>query len=249
MVMENFLPVLDGDREAAGKAAHRLFRKFSAKLVDLWRVESGVPVTEWLTHSPELDIIRTARERGYGVLFITLHLGNWEHGGLLLNQLGIPLTVLTLAEPDDGLTDLRIALRRRCGVETLIIGQDSFAFVEVIKRLQAGEALAISLDRPVTRGGVPIEFFGKTFDAPVAAAELARASGCALVGVTLVRRPNGYAVKVLPEFAYDRRELGSREARQALTQKILRAFEPEIRKDIDQWYQFVPIWPAKNPKP
>ena len=243
MVVENFVPVLGGDREAAGKAAHRLFRKFSEKLVDLWRVESGVPVNEWLTHSPELDILRAARERGRGVLFITLHLGNWEHGGLLLNQLGIQLTVLTLAEPDDGLTDLRIALRRRCGVETLIIGQDSFAFVEVIKRLQAGEALAISLDRPVARGGVPIEFFGRTFDAPVAAAELARASGCALVGVTLVRRPNGYAVKVLPEFTYDRRELGSREARQALTQKILRAFEPEIRKDIDQWYQFVPLWP------
>jgi predicted RND superfamily exporter protein/lauroyl/myristoyl acyltransferase len=243
MVVENFVPVLGGDRAAAGKAAHRLFWKFSAKLVDLWRVESGVPVSEWLTHSPELDIIRAARERGRGVLFITLHLGNWEHGGLLLNQLGIQLTVLTLAEPDDGLTDLRIALRRRCGVETLIIGQDSFAFVEVIKRLQAGEALAISLDRPVTRGGVPIEFFGKMFDAPLAAAELARASGCALVGVTLVRRPDGYAVKVLPEFTYDRRGLGSREARQELTQKILRAFEPEIRKDIDQWYQFVPLWP------
>ena len=243
MVVDNFLPVLGGDREAAGKAAHRLFRKFSAKLVDLWRVESGVPVSEWLTHSPELEIIHAARAHGHGVLFITLHLGNWEHGGLLLNQLGIQLTVLTLAEPDDGLTDLRIALRRRCGVETLIIGQDSFAFVEVIKRLQAGEALAISLDRPVARGGVPIEFFGKTFDAPLAAAELARASGCALVGVTLVRRPDGYAVKVLPEFTYDRRELGSREARQALTQKILRAFEPEIRKDIDQWYQFVPLWP------
>jgi predicted RND superfamily exporter protein/lauroyl/myristoyl acyltransferase len=243
MVVENFLPVLAGDREAAGKAAHRLFRKFSAKLVDLWRVESGVPVIEWLTHSPELEIIHAARARGRGVLFITLHLGNWEHGGLLLNQLGIQLTVLTLAEPDDGLTDLRITLRRRCGVETLIIGQDSFAFVEVIKRLQAGEALAISLDRPVVRGGVPIEFFGRSFDAPLAAAELARASGCALVGVTLVRRPNGYAVKVLPEFTYDRRELGSREARQALTQKILRAFEPEIRKDIDQWYQFVPLWP------
>ena len=243
MVVANFLPVLDGDHAAAEKAAHRLFRKFSTKLVDLWRVESGVPVSEWLTHSPELDIIRTARERGRGVLFITLHLGNWEHGGLLLNQLGIQLTVLTLAEPDDGLTDLRIALRRRCGVETLIIGQDSFAFVEVIKRLQAGAALAISLDRPAARGGVPIEFFGQSFEAPLAAAELARASGCALVGVTLVRRPDGYAVKVLPEFTYDRRELGSREARQALTQKILRAFEPEIRKDIDQWYQFVPLWP------
>jgi len=243
VVVRNFLPVFAGDRAAAEKAAHRLHRKFALKLVDLWRVEGGVPVQNWLTNSGELEIIRTAQQRGRGILFITLHLGNWEHGGLLLNQLGIPLTVLTQAEPDDGLTDLRIALRRRCGVETLIIGQDSFAFVEVIKRLQEGAALAISLDRPPAKGGVPVELFGRPFEAPLAAAELARASGCALIGVTIVRRRAGYAVKVLPEFAYDRKALGDREVRRELTRQILRAFEPQIRQDIDQWYQFVPIWP------
>jgi lauroyl/myristoyl acyltransferase len=243
VVIQNFLPVFAGERAAAEKVAHRLHRKFATKLVDLWRVESGVPVQNWLTNEGELEIIRTARQRRHGTLFITLHLGNWEHGGLLLTQLGIRLTILTQAEPDDGLTDLRIEARRRCGVETLVIGQDDFAFVEVIKQLQAGADLAISLDRPPERGGVPIEFFGHPFEASLAASELARASGCALIGVTIVRRPDGYAVKVLPEFTYDRQKLGNREARRDLTQQILRAFEPEIRKDIDQWYQFTPIWP------
>jgi len=243
VVVQNFLPVFAGDRAAAEKVARRLHRKFAAKLVDLWRVESGVPVQNWLTNPGELDIIRAARQRGRGTLFITLHLGNWEHGGLLLTQLGIQLTILTQAEPDDGLTDLRISARRRCGVETLVIGQNDFAFVEVIKQLQAGADLAISLDRPPERGGVPIDFFGHPFEASLAAAELARASGCALIGVTIVRRRDGYAVKVLPEFTYDRQKLGNREARRELTQQILRAFEPEIRKDIDQWYQFTPIWP------
>ncbi len=243
VVVQNFLPLFAGNRVAAEKAAHQLHRKFAAKMVDLWRAESGVPVQNWLTHLAELEIIRTARQRGRGTLFITLHLGNWEHGGLLLTQLGIRLTILTQAEPDDGLTDLRIEARRRCGVETLVIGQDDFAFVEVIKQLQAGADLAISLDRPPEKGGVPIEFFGHPFEASLAAAELARAAGCALIGVTIVRRPDGYAVKVLPEFTYDRQTLGNREARRELTQQILRAFEPEIRKDIDQWYQFTPIWP------
>jgi lauroyl/myristoyl acyltransferase len=246
VVVQNFLPLFAGDRAAAEKAARQLHRKFAAKLVDLWRVESGVPVQNWLTHLDELEIIRTARQRGRGTLFITLHLGNWEHGGLLLTQLGIRLTILTVAEPDDGLTDLRIEARRRCGVETLVIGQDDFAFVEVIQQLQAGANLAISLDRPPEKGGVPTEFFGHPFEASLAAAELARASGCALIGVTIVRRPDGYAVKVLPEFTYDRKALGNREARRELTQQILRAFEPEIRKDIDQWYQFTPIWPKKS---
>ena len=246
VVVQNFLPLFDGDRIAAEQATRRMHRRFAAKMVDLWRVESGVPVQNWLTHSVELEIIRTARQRGHGTVFITLHLGNWEHGGLLLNQLGIRLTILTLAEPDDGLTDLRIEARRRLGVETLVIGRDDFAFVEVIKQLQAGADLAISLDRPPEKGGVPIEFFGQPFEASLAAAELARASGCALIGVTIVRRPDGYAVKVLPEFTYDRKALGNRDARRELTQQILRAFEPEIRKDIDQWYQFTPIWPKNG---
>jgi lauroyl/myristoyl acyltransferase len=103
-----------------------------------------------------LEILCAARQRGHGVLFVTLHLGNWEHGGLLLNQLGIKLTVLTQAEPEGGLTELRIASRRRYGVESLIIGQDSFAFLEVNKQLQAGAALALSLDRPPAQGAVEV---------------------------------------------------------------------------------------------
>ena len=244
VVVQNFLPAFAGDRAAAARAAHRLYRNFALKLVDLWRVESGVPVGDWLTDPRKLDVIRAAHKRGRGVVFVTLHLGNWERGGLLLTEAGIQLTVLTQAEPDDGLTDLRIALRRRCGVETLIVGQDSFAFVEVIKRLQSGAALALALDRPPARGGVAVELFGRPFEAPAAAAELARVSGCALIGVTIVRRRTGYAVKVLPEFTYDRKALGNRDARRDLTQQILRAFEPEIRQDMDQWYQFTPIWPA-----
>lgn len=246
VVRQNFIPVFNGDLSAATKAARAAHRNFAAKLVDLWRVEGGENVTNWLTNNSELEIIHSARRRGRGALFITLHLGNWEHGGLLLKQLGIPLTILSLAEPDDGLTELRNAARARYGVDTLIIGEDDFAFVEVIKRLQAGANLAVSLDRPPDRGtGVPVEFFGHSFYASPAAAELARASGCALIGVTIVRRRDGFAVKVLPEFTYDRRALGNREARAALTQQILRAFEPEIRDNIDQWYQFTPIWPKE----
>jgi KDO2-lipid IV(A) lauroyltransferase len=242
VVVQNFLPVFAGDKFAAEKAARLAHRNFAAKLVDLWRVEGGGTVRNWLTNSSELEIIHAARRRGHGTLFITLHLGNWEHGGLLLNQLGIRLTILSLAEPDDGLTEMRNAARARYGVDTLIIGDDGFAFVEVIKKLQAGADLALSLDRPPEKGGVPVEFFGQPFEASLAAAELARASGCALIGVTIVRRPDGYAVKVLPEFFYDRKALGNREARRELTQQILRAFEPEIRKNIGQWYQFTPIW-------
>ena len=134
----------------------------------------------------------------------------------------------------------------RYGADTLIIGDGSFAFVEVLKQLQAGADLAVSLDRPPERARAHVEFFGRKFEASLAAAELARASGCALVGVMIVRRPEGFAVKVLPEFVYDRKALGNHETRRELTGQILRAFEPEIRQNIEQWYQFTPIWPKET---
>jgi len=243
IVIENLLPVLAGNRSAAGKTARRLYRNFAVKLADLWRLESGVPVESWVTNPDELNVIQTACARGRGVLFVTLHLGNWEHGGLLLDALNIPLTILTLAEPDEDLTALRVESRARQGIQTILIGEDNFAVVEVIKRLQAGAALALSIDRPPKRSAVEVELFGRPFGATMAAAELARASGCALIGVTVVRTREGFAVKVLPEFAYDRQALRNRESRRQLTQEILRAFEPQIQQHLDQWYQFVPIWP------
>ena len=243
VVVQNLLPAVSGNRPLAEKTARRLYRNFGLKLADLWQVENGVPVHNWVTRPEEQEVIRTAWARGRGVLFITLHLGNWEHGGLLLADMGIKLTVLTRPEPEDGLTDLRTASRARWGIETLIVGRDQFAFVEVIKRLQDGAALAISIDRPPERNSVLVELFGQPFRASMAAAELARASGCALIGVTIVRGREGYAVRVLPEFVYDRRALGSHEARRELTRQIMRAFEPEIREHLDQWYHFVPIWP------
>lgn len=243
IVTRNLLPVLGGNKEHAVRVTRAIHKRFAEKLVDLWRLESGLAVQEWITRDSEVEILRTAADRGKGVLFITLHLGNWEHGGTLLSKFQLPLTVLTLAEPDGGLTELRKTLRKRYGVETLTIGQDIFAFVEVIKRLQGGAALAISLDRPPARQGVEVKFFGHKFMASSAAADLARASGCALVGVVITRRTTGFAVRVLPEFEYERKALGTREERAELTQKILRAFEPLILEDIEQWYQFVPIWP------
>jgi lauroyl/myristoyl acyltransferase len=85
--------------------------------------------------------------------------------------------------------------------------------------------------------------FGRPFTASIAAAELARASGCILLPVYLPYEGGGYAAHILPPIAYDRATLRKREARQQLTQEVIRAFEEPIRKHLDQWYHFVPIWP------
>ena len=136
---------------------------------------------------------------------------------------------------------MRQASRARWGVETLVVGTDAFAIVEIIRRLQDGATVALLVDRPPPPTAVTVELFGQPFPASIAVAELARASGCAVVPTYIVREKRGYRARILPEIVYDRAKIGDRLARIQLTQEILRAFEPAIRQHVTQWFHFVPV--------
>jgi len=163
-----------------------------------------------------------------------MHLGNWEFGAPLLTQRGVKLQVITMAEPEARLTEFRQAARARWGIETIALGDHPFAAVEVIRRLEANNAIALLMDRPPAATAAPVNLFGRRFMASISAAELARASGCAILPVYLPRTSQGYTAHILPEISYDRRLLGNREARIELTQRIVASFEPPIRLYLNQ---------------
>ena len=244
VVLNNLLPVFNGDGVAARCAVRELFRNFAVKLTDLWRYESGQPVDSLFAPFSGWEHFEAARKRGRGVLIVTVHLGNWEFGAPWLIRRDVKLQVITQAEPDPRLTKLRQAARARWGVDTLPLGEDPFGAVEIIRRLEANHAVALLMDRPPAATATTVKLFGRTFSASVSAAELARASGCALLPVCVPRTPEGYVVQTLPEIPYERAALRDPEARDELTQRILSAFEPVIRTYATQWYHFVPVWPA-----
>jgi KDO2-lipid IV(A) lauroyltransferase len=188
------------------------------------------------------DIVFDAKHRKNGMILVTPHLGNWEFGGYILATRNIKLHVVTMAEPGEALTELRAKARAHNGIETIVIGDDPFAIVRIIKLLQEGAVMALLLDRPTEATATEVEFFGRRFRAAMAAADLARASGCAIVPVFLPRTANGYLVELLPPMTYDRAALGDRTARQKLTQEIVRTFEEYVRRYPEQWYHFVPVW-------
>jgi KDO2-lipid IV(A) lauroyltransferase len=243
VLIENLLPALNNDRAAATAKARELIHGFAIKVVDLWRYEAGLPIENTFGHATGWEHFENALAQKRGVLLLTPHLGNWEFGGPWLTQKGITLQVITVAEPGRNFTQLRQASRARWNIETLVVGTDPFAFVDIIRRLEAGATIALLIDRPLASTTATVNLFGKSFAASTAAAELARASGCVLLPVYLPRRGDTYEAHVLPEISYDRPALRDSAARQQLTQSIVSAFEPIIQKHIEQWYQFIPIWP------
>lgn len=242
-VIANLLPAVEDDAVAARREAKVLFRQFAIKIVDLWRYEAGLPINARLGNATGWEHLAAARAAKRGVLLLTPHLGNWEFGGPWLTQKGVALQVITLAEPGRNFTELRQTARARWNIETLVIGNDPFAFLEIIRRLEAGATVALLIDRPPPPTAVTVELFGRPFAASIAAAELARASGCVLLPVYLPREGDAYAGHILPAIPYERAALRSPAVRQQLTRQIVRAFEPVIKEHADQWYHFIPIWP------
>ncbi|MBN9689109.1 MAG: MMPL family transporter [Verrucomicrobia bacterium] len=247
IVVANLQPVVGSNPGKAESAARANFQEFAHKLVDLWRYEAGVPMDQRIHPAAGWEHFSAALQSGRGVLLVTPHLGNWEFGAPLLRQFGQRPLVLTAPEPGDQFTDLRAAARARLGIDTLVVGEDPFAFVEVIRRLQDGGVVALLVDRPPAATAVEVTFLGRPFRASIAVAELARASGAVVLPVYLVRGTNGYRAHALPPIAYDRRQLGDRASRVAFTGDILRAFEPVVRQFPDQWFHFVPVWESKTP--
>jgi lauroyl/myristoyl acyltransferase len=246
VVRANLVVPLKGDVSAAEEKAKELFQQFALKLLDLWRYEAGLSIDDAFGQMTGWEHFVTAQAPGNGVLLLTPHLGNWEFGGPLLTKKGVGLQVITLAEPGGDFTEMRQASRARWNIETLVIGSDPMAFLEVIRRLEKGATVALLVDRPPPPTAVMVELFGRPFSASIAAAELARASGCALLPVYLPRKDDKYDAHILPPVDYDRPKLRDREQRRQLAQSIMRVFEPLIREHLDQWYHFVPLWPESN---
>jgi KDO2-lipid IV(A) lauroyltransferase len=246
IVRGNLLPAFSGDRALAAIAARKLFGNFAVKLADLWRYESGIDISSQIQANSDWARLEKLLEQKRGILLLTPHLGNWEFGAPLLAQKGMKLQVITQPEPQDAFTELRQKARARWGIETLVIRNDPFAFLEVIRKLQEGAVVALLVDRPPAPTAAQVQLFGADFQASIAPAELARATGCALLPVCLPRRNGKYVAELLPEIPYQRIELGNRAGRAALTQRIITVFEPIIREYIDQWYHFVPIWPQRE---
>lgn len=247
IVIENLLPVVGPSPGAAEAASRRLFEQFSLKLLDLWRYEGGLPIEDLFGPSEGWEHFLAAQAQYRGVLLLTPHLGNWELGAPWLAQRGVSLLVITLSEPDEDFTRMRQVSRARWNIETLVIRNDPFAFLEIIRRLEEGATVALLVDRPPPPTAVTVALFGRPFAASVAAAELARASGCALLPVFLPRSGNAYEAHILPPIPYERARLREREQRRRLTQAIISTFEPVIQKYPDQWYHFVPLWTDAEP--
>lgn len=193
-----------------------------------------------------MEHIDEALSRGKGIIAVFCHLAgfNLACGTTLVSKYG-PISIV--AEP---LQPLRLreqvnSLRSSGGLS--VIEADSGSTRKILRRLRAGEVVALAADRGVTGTGVSVPFFGREALLPGGAAALSLRSGAQVLVVLSGRLPdNRVSLQVLPAPTYTRtRDFDADVAR--LIRGWMAVFEEHIRAHPGQWLLAQPLWGADGP--
>jgi len=227
------------------RVARRSFRNFAKYLVEIMRFPamSGHDLERLVSVDPKsFGHLRAAREHGKGLIFVSVHFGNFELGGARIAQ-EIPLTVVADDLENQRLMDFLVTNREHKNVN--ILSPEGSA-KRVLAALKRNEMVGFMMDlgpRTQQLDNVQAEFFGRRTAFPTIAAALARVSGAPIVvAVTKRERDNSFRGTALPPIFVERTKQTAEDLASA-TQAIVRALEGLVRPDPDQWYIFRPMWP------
>lgn len=239
--VRNMTHVTGGDASRARALARRSFSNYAVYLVDFLRfttvtpdeVRARVVFDEW-------DRLEAERS-GRGIVFVTMHFGNWDLGAAAVAEHGIPISVVADTFGDPRLNDLVLGARRHLGMEILAAERMG---PSILRALHRNNVVAMLIDVPQEGPGVEARFF----DGPIAVADgparIALRTGASVVAVLLPRigRSERVLGRIAP-VAFTASGDQERDVRE-LTQATMTALEGMLRDDPDQWYIFRNLWVA-----
>lgn len=242
----NFAVVLGrpvDDREVA-RTARRSFRNFAKYVTEIMRFPSlRLADLERLVAIDGWEHLRGALARRRGLIFVSIHFGNFEIGGARIAD-EIPLNVIADDLENQRLMDLLVGNRAH---KNISIHSPDGAARKVLQALRRNEMVGLMMDlgpRVASLDNVETTFFGTPALFPTAAANLARVSGAPIVVAAVVReRDNTFRGIALPPILVERTGEAARDIERA-TQAIAASLEQFVRGWPDQWYIFRPMWPA-----
>ena len=184
--------------------------------------------------------VRSEMARGRGVLVLVPHMSNFDLLGLSVGVQGLPIQMLSLANPRAGFHLLNY-LRIKAGFEVTPITPESLR--AAIRRLKSGGIVLTGVDRPIPEDRELIEFFGRPAYLPIGPVRLALMTGAlVIVGSCYYEAGQGYGLKVTEPLEMIR--TGDRR-RDLMTnvRRVVDILEQHVRACPEQWMMFHPFWP------
>jgi len=191
-----------------------------------------------------LAALRAAHAEGRGIVALSCHVGNWELLARRVGLEGIPIATVAREAQDPRLTAILERTRQESGIASLWRG-DSGAIREMIRRVRAGELVAVLIDQDTDVAGHFVPFFGRDAFTPRAPADLAIRTGAAVIFARIHR-----VAPTVHRAAISRLTLpasGDRDAdARALTEAATSAIEDHVRSHPEQWVWMHARWRTRG---
>ena len=234
---------------ATFSSACRLFMNQAESLTNYGHLSLAAPseVLDMVGTREGFDYLQRALQRDEGCLLVTGHLGFFEFGGLLMSEMGFPITALTLPEPSTKLTQWRADFRKKWNIDTIVIGNDSFSVLDVVRAIQNKRFVALLADRPYDQNFVQIAMPHGSIPFSTGPALIALLAKCPIVPVGILREKNGKFRIVAADYIEPRWLPEGREATlDHYTREIAKSLVPLFKSDPEQWFHFSPLAPASS---
>ena len=235
------------------RAVRRMLYHFAYYWVDLFHFAQLPPeVTRAHVVGANLDTLeplRAARAAGERVILMTAHLGNWELGGVLAGQAGLPVSVIYVPDAFGEAEYFRSLLRSFGSVEEIAIRpEDRFASLPVLRAFADGRVVALQGDRDFNDRGVRLPFFGADASFPPGPFHLARMTGARLWPVFIAYSADyRFEIDLGAPFAVERGADRAADVERAMAHWV-GVLEGAVRRWPTQWYTFYDFWspPAED---
>ncbi len=210
------------------------FARFTIELLTAHRappVDDGL--FERMTGRAHYDAARAA---GKGIIGVTLHLGNYEAGPMLLTRLHQPVSIVYNRDPSGIFERARSKRRSEHAIGEIAIDGSPFFGVEALAVLRRQGMLLVAADVGFGAGrGEAFPFLGGQAPFLTWPARLSRASGAPLLPCFIVRDHTGqYQLEIAPPVFPD-------EPEQMMAQ-LLPVFEDLLRRYPEQWLIIHRYW-------
>ncbi len=227
-------------RDALPGLTRKTFQYFGKYLVDFFRLAHlDRADVERLVSIERPERLAAAYRRGRGVVLVTAHLGNWELGGAVLCALGYTVHAVVAPARLPRLERLLRRQRERRGMRVVQVGRSARS---LLRRLQAGDCVALLADRDFSHEHLETAFFGRTVRLPRGPAWLAHRAGAPVVPLFLLRQEDDtYLLRVHEPI--DPAEDGGIASTHARIRDIL---QQEIAACPHQWFVFHDFWKSEG---
>jgi KDO2-lipid IV(A) lauroyltransferase len=186
-----------------------------------------------------VPLFETLRTDGKPALCFAAHLANWELPAIAAAAHGLPSAVVYRMPNNKAVAKEIIGIR--APLMGRLIRTRAQAALEMAAALSAGEHLGMLVDQHFSRG-VDVTFFGRRCKANPAIARLARRFDCPVIGVRVIRLPEGrFRIEATGPYELPRGADGQVDI-VAATQMIMSVIEGWVRENPSQYLWFHRRW-------